>query len=569
MYRTVYLHFVTKIDRPLMEDLAHGLVSNNAAGLVAKVFDEYLDVISLDANLFTLNLPDSFVRYNDPKMTETDIRRYISRLCIGLVSLVRVLGVLPIIRAASGGPAEMLAVELCNSLRECLSPRGSAHSIFGDFLVSDRPRPLLLIADRSSDFTSPLLHASSYQALVDDLLDLHLNKVSVMAPAKTGPPTKKTYDLNSQQDPFFSRFACAPFPEAIQAHEKELAAVLKRESEIRSSKPSASGDTFDLNPSSAQSASTTSLSEAVTSLPEIIAKKANLQAHANILQAVMKVVAARDVPTFFELEQTILESGSIDKAAVLSLLREGAKGSNDDRGRLLAFIVLLVQSGDKSAAANALIEEYLAAFTEGCQAASADPSSSATEGSVPTDPAKILSAVAFLRKLQKLQSPMSGYGGAGGGNGGEGKSAAMITTFLSNATRYAANSIMMLAGSTFTALPLSRVVDNLAEGRACPEDDSFCYLDPRLPTNQQGQARVSGQKFGEVVVFMVGGGCLMEHQNLQDLLQQKRASSASTTSSASGGGAGTALRNVMYGGSEIFNSEGFLKQLFQLGGGAS
>lgn len=538
-----------------MENLAHGLVVNNVAGLISKVYDEYLDVISLDSNLYTLNIANSFVSYNDPKMKESDIRQYISRLCIGLVSLVRVLGVLPIIRAPCGGPAEMLAHELCNSLRECLSPRGSAHSIFGDFLVSDRPRPLLLILDRSSDSTSPLLHASSYLALVDDLLDCHLNKVTVTVSLKSAAPTKKTYDLNTQQDPFFNRYACAPFPEAIDAHEKETAAVLKREAEIRSSKPSAS-DNFDGNQSSQSSA--TSLSEAITSLPEILAKKANLEAHANILQAIMNVVAARDIPTFFELEQTILQSsGSIDKAAVISLLREGTKGTVDDRGRLLAFVVLMIQSTDKSATVNALIDEYIAAFNEGC---SAQPSNDASATATPTSDqsSKIISAIAFLRKLQKLQSPMGGYGSHGGN---EGKSAAFINNILTHATRYAANSIMMLAGSTFTPLPFTRVVDNLAEGRSCPEDESYCYLDPRLPANQQGQSRVLGQKYGEVVVFVVGGGCLMEHQNLQDLLQQKRASASSTT-----GGMGTVLRNVMYGGSEVYSSEGFLKQLYQLGG---
>jgi sec1 family domain-containing protein 1 len=549
-----------------MEDLAHGLVSSNAAGMVSKVFDEYLDVISLDSNLYTLNIPDSFVSYNDPKMTETAIRQFISRLSMGLVSLVRVLGVLPIIRAPSGGPAEMLALELCNSLRECLSPRGSAHSIFGDFLVSDRPRPLLLIVDRSADVTSPLLHASSYLALVDDLLDFHLNKVNVTVTPKTGPPTKKTYDLNSQQDPFFCRYACAAFPEAIDAHEKEAAAVLKREAEIRSSKPSASAESADALAGPSQSSSAATLSDAITSLPEILAKKANLEAHANILQALMSVIRERDIPTFFELEQTILQSdGSIDKPAVLAFLREGSKGSVEDRGRLLAFVVLLLQAADKSASANAAIDEYLSAFSEGCQAgAGAGENPSAGE-----DPVKILSAIAFLRKLQKLQSPMSGYGGGGfggSGSGSEGKSAAMLTSFLSNATRYAATSIKMLAGSTFTALPFTRVVDNLAEGRSCAEDDSYCLFDPRLPANQQGQGQGRGQKYGEVIVFVVGGGCLMEHQNLQDLLQQKRASSAGGVGSGGSGGMGSALRNVMYGGSEVYSSEGFLQQLYQLGG---
>ena len=36
---------------------------------------------------------------------------------------------------------------------------------------------------------------------------------------------KKTYDLNTQTDPFFGRYAGSPFPDAVNANEKELAEV--------------------------------------------------------------------------------------------------------------------------------------------------------------------------------------------------------------------------------------------------------------------------------------------------------------------------------------------------------
>lgn len=52
----------------------------------------------------------------------------------------------------------------------------------------------------------------------------------------------------------------------------------------------------------------------------------------------MKQVAARDVPTYFELEQSILTTGRVDKAPVLSLLRDSVKGSIDDKARLLLIV---------------------------------------------------------------------------------------------------------------------------------------------------------------------------------------------------------------------------------------
>ena len=70
---------------------------------------------------------------------------------------------------------------------------------------------------------------------MDDLLDHRLNRVTVELAGKDNTAgKKKTYDLNTQSDHFFARYAGAPFPEAVEANEKELAEVSQREAEIRS-----------------------------------------------------------------------------------------------------------------------------------------------------------------------------------------------------------------------------------------------------------------------------------------------------------------------------------------------
>ena len=94
----------------------------------------------------------------------------------------------------------------------------------------------------------------------------------------------------------------------------------------------------------------------------------------------------------------------------------------------------------------------------------------------------------------------------------------------------------------------------------------YSFFDPRLPANQQMQSKIVGQKYGEVVVFVIGGGCLMEHSNLQELLQQKKKSSVGAGQNSLSGSGTSTLRNVIYGGTEILSSQVFLKQLYQLGG---
>jgi len=81
LYRTVYLNFVTRIDRTLMEKLAQELVNTNSVSMVSKIYDQYLDVIALEPSLFTLNIKDSFMLYNEPSLSETQIRYYQYSCC--------------------------------------------------------------------------------------------------------------------------------------------------------------------------------------------------------------------------------------------------------------------------------------------------------------------------------------------------------------------------------------------------------------------------------------------------------------------------------------------------------
>jgi hypothetical protein len=92
--------------------------------------------------------------------------------------------------------------------------------------------------------------------------------------------------------PFFA--AAAPFPEAVDANEKELADISQREATLRS-RPDFAKLAEGAVPAAASESESLegkgkNLSEALESLPEILAKKMNLEAHTNILQAVMKKI---------------------------------------------------------------------------------------------------------------------------------------------------------------------------------------------------------------------------------------------------------------------------------------
>eukprot|EP00605_Chrysophyceae_sp_TOSAG23-4_P002225 GSChrysophyteH1.ASY1.ANO1.2468.1 assembled CDS len=523
LYRAVYLNFVTRIDKSLLESLAQSLVASNSVGSVVQIMDQYLDTIALEPSLFSLNMKGSFEALNAKGVTEAQMKAYMSRVANGLLSTIRVLGALPIIRAPAGGAAEMLAQEVGSLLRENLDPRGAAHSLFAEALASSQhqTRPLMLIFDRSSDMSPLVQHASTYQALVDDLLEHRLNRVTVEVGGKDGQPAKKrTYDLNSQSDAFYALYGGEPFPEAVEANERELAEVSQREAEIRSRPPAGNAD-LNKGPEGSD------LTSAIESLPEILLKKGNLEAHTNVLQAVMAQIATREVPTFFEQEQSIIAAGSVvDKAALLELLRDGSKGGLSDKTRLL--LVIALAGGDHSS--KSVWDSYETAFE------SID---------------KMIAAVNFARKLQTLQRPAgskalsgSSYAGSQGGTA--------LSSFL-NAAGKGAMAAIAKAQSFFTKfspLYVSQVVESLSEGRSSSDTAHFCTVDPRAKATDM--IDVTGTKYSDVYVFVVGGGCYSEFFNLQELRKLSVE-------------AGNTLRSVGYGSTEILSADAFLEQLQSLG----
>lgn len=70
----MYVHFVTRIERPLLEQFAQELQLSNSVSVVSKVYDQYLDLIALEPSLFTLNIKDSLLAYNEPSLSELQIR---------------------------------------------------------------------------------------------------------------------------------------------------------------------------------------------------------------------------------------------------------------------------------------------------------------------------------------------------------------------------------------------------------------------------------------------------------------------------------------------------------------
>lgn len=182
LYETYYLNFISAISRQRLEEIASAAIHSNCVSQVSKVFDQYLNFISLEDDMFTLRHQDrdsiSYYALNKGDVKDTEIEHIMDTVVDSLFSVFVTLGTVPIIRCPRGNAAEMVAEKLDKKLRENI--RDARSSFFtseniqaGQFSFQ---RPLLVLLDRNLDLATMLHHTWTYQALSHDVFDLQLNR---------------------------------------------------------------------------------------------------------------------------------------------------------------------------------------------------------------------------------------------------------------------------------------------------------------------------------------------------------------------------------------------------------
>lgn len=74
-------------------------------------------------------------------------------------------------------------------------------------------------------------HSWTYQALVHDVLNMRLNRITLDVVDDNGKVSKKSYDLNSN-DFFWARNAGVPFPQVAEDIDAELTKYKEEVTEI-------------------------------------------------------------------------------------------------------------------------------------------------------------------------------------------------------------------------------------------------------------------------------------------------------------------------------------------------
>ncbi|XP_008396904.1 sec1 family domain-containing protein 1-like [Poecilia reticulata] len=437
------------------------------------------------------------------------------------------LGAVPIIRCPRGNAAEMVAVKLDKKLRENL--RDARNSLFtGDSMTAGQfsfQRPLLVLADRNMDMATPLHHTWTYQALIHDVLDFHLNRVMMEEGGGTDPShagarpkkkTKKTYDLTAA-DMFWQKHKGSPFPEVAESVQVELDAYRAQEDEVKRLKSIMGLDGEDEGAISMLSDNTAKLTSAVSSLPELLEKKRLIDLHTNVATAVLDHIKSRKLDVYFEHEEKLMSKSTIDKS-LLDVIGDPDAGTPEDKMRLFLIYYITAQQVPSESD----LEQYRKALVDaGCD----------------------LSPLNYIKQWKAFTKMASGP--ANYGNSGV-KPKGLFSRVMNTGSQFVIEGVKNLVLKEHN-FPVTRIVDNLMEMKSHPETDDYRYFDPKMLRGSESSIPRNKNPFQEAIVFVVGGGNYIEYQNLVDYAKSKPG------------------RKVVYGCSELFNAAQFMKQLSQLG----
>ncbi|KAG6803306.1 protein sly1 [Apis mellifera caucasica] len=526
LYDIYHLNFISPITRQKMEDLAAAALLGGVVSNIHKVFDQYLNFISLEDDLFILRHQNSdIISYhaiNRGEVKDTEMESVMEIIVDCLFSVFVTLGTVPVIRCPRGNAAEMVAKMIDKKLRE--NVWDTRNNLFESETTGHYSfqRPLLIILDRNIDMATPLHHTWTYQALAHDVLEMALNRLVVeenvgRSPAGGTRSKTRAYELDNK-DRFWCQHKGSPFPRVAEAIQEELEQYRTFEDDVKKLKSSMGIDNDSEVALSMVSNNTARLTNAVNNLPQLLEMKRLIDMHTSIATGILNFIKSRRLDTFFELEEKIMSKQTLDRS-VIETISDPDCGTPEDKLRLAIIYYICTNMSDND---YSKLESALS--TAGCD----------------------LNPLIYIKRLRsytRIAEIQNNYEGGGT------KTVSMFSKLMNQGSSFVMEGVKNLVVKKHN-LPVTKIVDELMESKQSSQTDDYCYLDPKQLKHTE-QMPKNRPTFQDVIVFIVGGGNYIEYQNLVDYVKQK---------------SGTGVnKRITYGSTTFINAKQLLKQLSLLG----
>jgi hypothetical protein len=528
LYESSYINFTSPVSRDLLEDLATKTI--NTSNRIAQVYDQYLNFIVSEPNIYSLGMENVYSKLANPKVSEQDIQQVVTRIVNGLFSVVLTSGTIPIIRCPRGNAAEMVAQKLDEKLRNHYI--NSRNQLAAQGSQQGAPRPVLIIFDRNIDLVPMFSHSWTYQALVHDACDFNKNRITMENVEADGKVSRKSYDLDPT-DFFWAKNAGLPFPEVADNLD---AALNKYKSDAKGiTGQTGISDIDDVSTQLTAAANAQHLKAAITALPELTARKQTIDMHMNIATTLLKAIGERGLAQFFEAEENVAKQ---TKATVLEHINDPAFKNPEDKLRM--YLIYFIMTPTISTSDQAEFENALT--SQGCE----------------------ISALTYIKRVKeftRMSSTVTGYNAAQSAQPtqsdlfkGFAGLTNKLTDRLKDGGKLSEGFGNLISGvrnllPTSKDLPITKIVESLLDpspsGMSASED--YLYFDPQM-TRGSLTRPPKRNSYDEAIIFTIGGGNYFEYGNIQDWVAR------------SGG-----TKKVAYGTTDLCSPSKFLAECAQLG----
>lgn len=93
LYTPAYVNFLSSVPRPLLEDFASQIATTGTSEHIAQVYDQYLNFIVAEPDLFSLGLGhDAYWKINSAQTSDEDLDAIIDKIVSGLFSVSVTMG---------------------------------------------------------------------------------------------------------------------------------------------------------------------------------------------------------------------------------------------------------------------------------------------------------------------------------------------------------------------------------------------------------------------------------------------------------------------------------------------
>lgn len=546
-YSQYYINFTSSLPRSLLEEFAKKVAVLGKADKIKQIFDQYLDFIVTEPNLFSLNMKDIYYVFNSPKTTENVITQKIDMIANGIFSAILALGSIPIIRANRGGPAEMIASKLDEKLRDHVINLRRLNS--GLEPNQSPEKSVLILLDRNVNLSSMFAHSWIYQCMVFDIFKLSRNTIKIEKKfVKDGVEQVevKKFDIEPK-DFFWNKNSSLPFPDAVENVENELNRYTEEAKQITTRTGYSSIQDIDLNDQS----DTQHIQEAIKLLPELTFRKNIIDLHMTVLSDLIKELESKNLDAFFEIEQN-LSDPKVQKN-FLDLLSSTSKEDNSLNKFRTYIIIYLSCDLPKS-------------FFDECEKKLA-------KLDIDLSCLKYIKKVKEINKMSELSNLSIESNPNHGSVQNKGALLSSLSSKLMNLTD-GSNRLSEGFGSLVSGiknilpakshLPITNITESIMNPTASNTDtlkltDDYVYYDPNIIRGAHSK-KPQRKSYSQGVVFVVGGGNYSEYSNLQDWCNEWNVKQGNTGAV----GNSSQTKSVAYGSTDILTAQEFIEECTKL-----